>query len=483
MMLLRKLAAVMFYCSIPLWIAFLYSLAAGDGGFLPIGLTILIMGFPAVPQIIGGLIRNAESAVRSLLQPDTPFNFARLIDTSDMKRQIETMTLGEVLALTAVAWLVVPIISILPFVFFGVPLLDALFESMSGWTSTGLSSLHAVAALPKSVILFRSVTQWIGGLGIVVLILSTTRSKEAVSFLKAEGRNQAELSIGANISMIFNVYLALTAFGIALVFASGFGLFDSVNLAFSGISNGGFFPFDEFAMSDIQKVVLALLMFAGATSFLFFRSVWRGQVLRAVTDEEFILYAGLTAVGILAIVMVGHEEPFNSLLNAVSAIAAGGFAIGDIGALHSFAVYMLILLMLCGGMVGSTTGGIKLWRVLVILKALALQVRESFLPQGSVQMVKINGLPIYERMIVESAIFVFAYVLIFLAAAGAFLASGYSTNNALFMVASAMGNVGLSTVDVASMGAAGKAFLIVLMYLGRIEIFPSLALAAYIMRR
>lgn len=482
MKLLRKLAAVMFYCSLPLWIAFLYSVIAGDEGWLPIGLSIILMGSPAIPQLVIGTIKNAESAIRSFLNPETPFNYAKMIDTGTMKKEIETLKLGEVLALTAVAWLVVPFISILPFIFFGVPPIEAMFESMSGWTSTGLSSLGTVSVLPKSVILFRSITQWIGGLGIVVLILSTTRGREAVSFLKAEGRNQAELSIGSNISMIFNVYFGLTAMGIVLVAASGFGPFDAVNLALSGVSNGGFFPFDDYHMSDFQKIVLAFLMFAGATSFLFFRSVWQGQIIRALSDEEFMLYAGLALSGIMAIVLVGHEEPFNSILNAVSAIAAGGFAIGDIGALHSFAVYVLILLMLCGGMVGSTTGGIKLWRVLVIFKALALQVRETFLPQGAVRVVKINGLPIYERMVVESAIFVFAYVLIFLAAAGAFLAAGYSTNNALFIVASAMGNVGLSTIDVAAMGASGKAFLIVLMYLGRIEIFPSLALVAYFMR-
>jgi trk system potassium uptake protein TrkH len=480
---LDKLTAVMFYSSIPLLIPFFYSIVIGDGGWMPIGLTIAIMALPAVPSLAISFAANVVGMIGSLIRRDTPFNYARIISMEPIRKQVEVLTFGEIMVLTSLAWIIVPALSILPYAYYGIPVVEALFESFSGWTSTGLSALETVSALPPSVVLFRSTTQWIGGLGIIVLILSTFRGKEAVGFLKAEGRNKTELGIASTVSLIFRVYLVLTIIGIIMLWASGFGILESVSLSFSGISNGGFFPFDSFQFTDMQKIMLALLMFAGATNFLFYQSLWQGLLDKAIFDEEFVFYVLLTALAVTLIVSVGSEELFNSVMNSVSAIATGGFTIGDLSVMHQFAIYLLVILMLSGGMVGSTTGGIKLWRILVIAKSLANQVRESFLPSGSVQMVKINGLPINDKLVIESAVFVFAYILIFLAGSSAFLAAGYDIEKAIFITASALGNVGLSTLDVPSVGQAGKVFLIVLMYVGRIEIFPILAMASYFLRR
>ncbi|MEW6035382.1 MAG: potassium transporter TrkG [Candidatus Micrarchaeota archaeon] len=481
--MLRKLAAVMFYASVPLWLAFFYSFISPDDGWIPIGLTLLIMGLPAVPQILRGMLENTKTALRSLVHKDTPFNYAKVLDTESMRKEVETLTFGEVLALTALAWILVPFLSVFPYIYYGVPVLDAFFESVSGWTSTGLSALPTVAIIPKSVIFFRSITQWVGGLGIVVLILSTTKGREAISFLRAEGRSQTELGIAQTVSTTFNVYFVLTILGIILCLIVGFDPFNAVNLTFAAIANGGFFPFDSYPLTDIQKLALAAILFAGATSVLFFRSVWQGMIAKAFSDEELVLYAGLTALAVILMLTVGGEGGFNALLNGVAAITGGGFGIGDLTIMHTFGIYVLIILMLSGGMTGSTTGAIKLWRVLVIMKAVWKQVKESFMPAGSVQVVKINYLPINERMIVESAIFVFAYLLVFLAASGAFMTAAYGTEDSMFLVATAMGNVGLSTVSIPAVGAAGKSLLIFLMYIGRIEIFPSLALVAFITRR
>ncbi|MFH1785222.1 MAG: potassium transporter TrkG [Candidatus Micrarchaeota archaeon] len=481
--LLGKLFAVMFYASIPLLVPFIYSLYIGDDGWIPIGITIAILALPAIPQMILAIADNISNFIKSILNPEVPFNYAKIVNTEEIRKKVEVLTLGEVLVITSVAWILVPLISVIPYLYYGVPGIDAIFESVSGWTSTGLSALQTVDVLPESVIFFRSTTQWIGGLGIVILILSTLRGREAISFLRAEGRNQAELGIGQTVALTFKVYVAITIAGMALLLLSGFDLFNSVNLALSGLSNGGFFPFDNYEFLPIQKIVLAILMFGGATSFLFYNNIWHGKIGRSIIEEEFIFYLFITVLAIMMIIAIGKEDIFNTVLNGISAVATGGFGIGDLSILHNFAIYVLILMMLSGGMVGSTTGGIKLWRILVILKALAKQVKETFLPHGSVQVVKINGLPINERMIVESATFVFAYLLLFLFSAGVFLAVGYGVNNSLFIVASAMGNVGLSTISVPTMSTMAKTFLMVLMYLGRIEIFPFLALVGYLVRR
>ena len=481
--LINKLTAVMFYSALPLFLPFFYSLAAGDGGWVPIGMSITLLMVPAIPYIFFSLLDNLFEMLRSIGRADAPFNYGRLISMEKIRRHVEVLTFGEIMVITSVAWLLVPALSIIPYTYFGASPLDALFESVSGWTSTGLSALPSLSALPGSVILFRSITQWIGGLGIVVLILTTFRGREAVGFLKAEGRNQTEIGIGKTVSMLLKVYLALTVAGIGLLSASGLGLFDAVNLAFSGISNGGFFPFDSFAFTDLQRVLLALLMLAGATNFLFYQSIGRGLLDKAFLDEEFVAYASVVAVSVLLLFFVAGLSPLESFLGVSAAISGGGFGIVDLSASGQFAIYLLVLLMLGGAMVGSTTGAIKLWRLITIMKAILNQVREYFLPSGSVQVVKMNGLPISERMVVENAVFVFAYVAIFLVASGAFIGAGYDFEHSLFIVSSAMGNVGLSSLAVPAVGQSGKILLIILMYVGRIEIFPCLAMLRYLMGR
>jgi trk system potassium uptake protein TrkH len=480
---IRKLTAVMFYASLPLLVPFAFGIINGDGGWVPIGATIVILALPAVPQIIMAAFDNLTKLITSFFSPETPFNYAAFIDLQGMRKQVETLTMGEILTVTSLAWIVVPLISTIPYTYYGVAPVDAFFESMSGWTTTGLSALPSLAGLPASVILFRSITQWAGGLGIVVLMLTLVRGKEAQEFLRAEGKAPGDAGVFETAGLILRTYLVLTVLGIGVLAFSGIGLLEGVNLTFSGISNGGFFPFDSFDFSQVQQLALAVIMFAGATSFIFYRSIWEGKPRKAFLDEEFVLYAGITALSIGLIILIGKEELFNTVLNAISSIASGGFAIGDLGILHDFSKYILILLMLSGGMLGSTCGGIKLWRILLIFKAIGVKAKAAFLPEGSIQVVKINGEPITEGAIAESAIFVFTYVFLFLFGAGVFIASNYSLQGSLFLVASALGNVGSSIIPVPAIGAFGKVFLTGLMYLGRIEIFPSLALVGYFLRR
>ena len=275
---LKKLAAVMFYASLPLFIPFFYSIYLGDDAWIPIGITIGILASPAIPQIIMAIFENIVNFLRSILSPETPFNYAKIIDMERMRKRVEVLTLGEILAITSAAWLLVPTVSSIPYLYYGIPPVDAFFESMSGWTSTGLSALATLKGLPATMILFRSVTQWVGGLGIVILILTVVRGREALSFLKAEGRATTEIGIGETVGLIFKTYLALTAIGISLLIFLNIDPFNAVALSFSGISNGGFFPFDSFEFTDAQKFVLALMMFAGATSFIFYRRLWGRRI-------------------------------------------------------------------------------------------------------------------------------------------------------------------------------------------------------------
>lgn len=482
MVFLKKLSAVMFYAALPLLLPLIYSLYKADGAAMAIAAPILILILPALPGVLIHVFNYLRTAINSVMNPEVPWNYAELVHIRDMEKEIETLRMGEILALTSVAWLLVPAIAAIPYLFYGFGPVDAMFESVSGWTSTGLTAVATIENLPKSIIFFRSITQWIGGLGIVILMLTVIRGIQAYSFLKAEGRSSSEVGIGKTVGMIWKTYIILTMIGVATLAYLGIDVFNAVNLTMAGLSNGGFFPFDSYEFTAMQKFVLAGLMFAGATYFLFYKRIAKFQFKKALLDEEFIFYVAITLSAILLIAFIGGEDITNTFLNAISAVACGGFAIGDLGVMHNFSKFLLILLMLSGGMLGSTTGGIKLRRILLVLKTIALRIRAAFLPTGTVQVVKINGKAVADSDIVESSTFIFSYLALLLFASGAFIAAGYGIEGSLFTVASAIGNVGLSTIPIYTMGQLGKGFLIALMYLGRIEIFPLLALASYVTR-
>lgn len=483
MLFLKRLAVLMFYASLPLLIPLGYSIYLEDGAWETLAFTVLFMALPAVPQILQNIYGNVRDFVLSLFKPDTAFTFARLVDFGKMRDEVSELTLGQILALVSAAWLIIPAISAIPYLAYGFEPVDAYFESLSGWTSTGLSAIPSLEGLPASIILYRSVTQWVGGLGIVILMLTVMKGREAKHFLKAEGRTSEDIGISKTAGNIWGTYFMLTILGFLLLYAVGINPLDSVNLVFAGISSGGFFPFDSFSFTDMQKSALAGIMFCGATSFIFYRKLASGKIREAILDEEFLFYIAITILAISLIYFVSQEDIYNTLLNSISSITCAGFEVGDLSLFHAFPIYILILLMLMGGMMGSTTGGIKLWRILVLLKSILRNVKAAFLPIGTVQVVKINGRAIPEESIVESSTFIFAYMLLFLFSCGAFVAANYGIEDSMFMIASAMGNVGLAIIPIPMMGQGAKIFLIILMYLGRIEIFPSLALIRFIAKR
>ena len=478
---LQKLASVMFYAAIPLLIPLLYGLYLGED-VVGIGISVLILTFPFVPALTLTLIRNMKDFVISLFRKETPWNYVTMEQIAGIKAQIGELSLGQALALTSFAWIIIPAICSIPYVYSGMAPLDAFFESMSGWTSTGLSVVEFPENFSQSLILFRSITQWIGGLGIIILMLAVLRGREAMTLFKAEGgRESLDVGVAKTVQTYWKLYLVISLLAAGLLFYFGIDLFNSINLMMSGISSGGFFPFSHYEFTDMQKFAVAAVMFAGATSLIFYRNLSMGRIKKALGDEEFLLYVLVTVVAVGFIAYVGSEEISNTLLNAVSAVTSTGFAIGDLAVMHAFSKYVIILLMISGGMYGSTTGAVKLWRILVVGKSVLLRIKGAFLPTGAVQVVKVNGMAIGTEAVIESAIFIFAYGALLLFGAGVFIATGEGIVDSLFLGASALGNVGLSTFAMWSLAETHKAFLILLMYVGRIEIFPTLALARFVL--
>lgn len=458
---------------IPLGYAYYYA----EPSLEPITWVVVAMMTPSLPVLIPGIFKWIFSLLAStynfLFRREAHWNYALNVLTK--RPELSELKFGDILAISAISWIIIPIIGAYPFYMSGMGAVDSVFESMSGWTSTGLSTITSFENIPNSLILYRSVIQWVGGLGIVLLMLSLLRNRQAKNLLASEAKDEMEIGPQKTASKIWKIYIGLTMVAIALVYLSGFELFEAVNLGFAGLSNGGYFPFMAYEMVWIQKLILALTMFLGAVSFVTYNKLLNGK-MSALLAQEFLLFVFLIVAGVLLISTVGQDEFHNTLLNTVSAIACGGFAIGDLSVMHEFSIYVLIILMICGGMYGSTTGGLKLWRILVALKLIVARIKSYFLPIGTVQIIKMDGNTVSQSAMTEVMGYIFMYITVFLISAGIFMAWGHGIVDSMFIIASAMGNVGLSTLGIATLPEYAKIFLACLMFIGRIEIFPVLAM-------
>ncbi len=481
---LATLSLILFYTSLPLLIPLGYAYYYGESSFEPILYVITIMIIPSVPVFIPGIFKSVLSFFTSIFnfifRKEAHWNYALEVFTK--RPQLSELKFGDILAISAVSWILIPLITSYPYFVLGMSPIDSFFESMSGWTSTGLSVITSFDNITNSVIIFRSVTQWVGGLGIILLMLSFLRNRQGKSLLAFEAKNPMELGAKNTASKIWQIYIVLTIISISLLYLVGFDLFNSVNLGLAGISNGGFFPFVTYDLIWIQKLVLAFTMFIGAISFVTHNKIF-SRHLSVLLSQEFLLYVSLIIIGVALITFLGHDEFHNTLLNTVSAIACGGFAIGDLSVLHEFSIYVLVILMVCGGMYGSTTGGIKLWRILVALKVIWSRIRAYFVPSGTVQIITLDKNPVSQEAITEVLGFIFLYLAIFLICAGVFMAWDFGIVDSMFTVASALGNVGLSTIDIYALPDYSKAFLVFMMYIGRIEILPVLAMIRFMFGR
>lgn len=482
--MISRFSAILFYAALPLLVPALYAYYLGEAILFPMLFVIGLMIAPSLFFLLPGFLSQQFDALKSLIalfiKKEIPWNYPEILKLE--KADFHNMKLGDLLALISFCWLIIPIITAYPYYTLGFSIVDSFFESMSGWTSTGLSVVDFPEQLPKSFIFYRSMTQWIGGLGFITFMLLVFRSREASYFLRMEGKEPIELGVIKSARAYWSIYIILTLVAVIFLYLSGFDLFNAVNLAMAGLANGGWFPFSVYPFTQLQKFIMAFIMLLGATSFLLHKRVLSGD-FRALLREEFLFYIFVIASSILLIYFVTNDELLNTSFNAISGFASGGFAIGDLTIMHEFSKYVIILLMVSGGMSCSTTGGIKIWRIMVAINAVFARIKSSFLPAGTVQRIKMDNLQFDDAALIEVLTFIFLYLFIFLFSSGVFMALGQDIVNSMFVVASAMSNVGLSTISISLLGTETKIFLSFLMYIGRIEILPLLAMIKFIIHR
>jgi len=395
---------------------------------------------------------------------------------------------NEALVVTAAAYLLGSAVMAYPMSAAGLTWPDAIFESISGITTTGLTMITDVEAMPKTLVFVRSWLQWCGGLGIVVLSIALLMSSDIAARRLIDPVPTGEhlaTTTRAFARRVAVTYAGLTALAVVVLAALGLDFFAAINYALAAVSTGGFAPhtrslaaLDDWpmraAITAIGLVGAVSLPLVGALAHREWRRVLGDAELRALIVMTVLVCGALAALGLVAEAPASLGE---RLLLGVSAQSTTGFSGSPPGALDSASKMVLMVAMAIGGSVGSTAGGFKLLRLLVLVGVLALLMRRAAMPTHAVTQLSVHGRPVPA----EAALPMLALVLLFPLAALVswlpFLAAGLDPLDSLFDVVSALGTVGLSTGTTSPDLALGlKVVLGLDMLLGRVEFFAMLVL-------
>ena len=389
-------------------------------------------------------------------------------------------------SIVALTWLLVPVFGMVPYLFLGLHHVDALFESVSGFTTTGASILQSVEALPNSAVLWRSITAWLGGMGVVTLFIAILPGLE-VGGSQLIGREYSmplperlRPRVRTTARLLWSIYVGFTAAEIALLYlVAQLPLFDSINISLCTLPACGFTPttagIGGYANPLAEYIIMAFMLAAGM-NFLIHYHVWRGN-LKVLKDEEFRLYwVFLGLATILLILSEGLGSYRYGLFQAISIMTGTGFATTDFASWHFGARMVLLTLMFVGACGGSTGGGIKVIRTLILLRHSRVMMTKALYPKAVIP-VKYNQKPLSDGIIRDIVSFVFLYFLVFVVASVALGFLGLDVETTISAVATCQANCGpgLGAVGPAFnyfwLPAAAKIVLAIVMWLGRLEIF------------
>ncbi|MEL7566344.1 MAG: TrkH family potassium uptake protein [Dehalobacterium sp.] len=398
------------------------------------------------------------------------------------------LSMGSDAIIVVGIWILAAFFSALPFMLAGMlNFTQSYFEAMSGWTTTGLSVVDVTKA-PKIFLFFRSVMQFFGGFGIVLVVVSALSESLGMRLYTAEGHNDKLLpNLAKSARLILKIYTGYFITGTIIYIIFGMPAFDAVNHAMAALSTGGFSTKTESigAYNNLPiELVTVVLMLLGETNFFAHLLLVRrkfGAFFR-LGETKLTLITIAIAVPILAVMSliplygILTKALRISFFNLVSALTTTGFSTVAFNDWPAFAWLMMILLMLIGGGAGSTAGGIKSGRVNILMKQIGWSVKRKFMPERMVNQPVIyrpeGKTGISPDLYTESANYALTYLALLFIGTGILAACGYSLQDSLFEFASALGTVGLS-IGLTSIDTSPVALWTMTtgMLLGRLEIF------------
>ena len=412
-------------------------------------------------------------------------------------RNTPPLTLKDGFITIILAWLLSFVFGMLPYIMWGgeFSIINAWFESISGYTTTGSTILNDIEALPRSLLFWRSSTHYIGGLGVVVFLLMVMPSASPyrlkltnmeLSSLSKEGYRYNSSKV---VGVITSVYLGLTVVSCLSLWAAGMPFFDAINHAFSIAATGGFSTRNlsiGYFQSDLINLVTMVLMVVSAMHFGLIYAVFATRTLKPMKNPVVIYY--LSSIAVMSLIVTisllsegGYTSWGKALLDSsftvVSYMTTTGFAICDNAVWPVLAGMILILAGIQCGCSGSTTGGLKVDRVLVVFKAFGNEIRRRLHP-ASVSQVKLGGHYLPDNAVSSVFMYIVIYVVVIFVSILAVMLAGSEPVEAISGVISSVGSVGPGLGDVASLDnysaqpVMSKFIFTIDMFLGRMEIYP-----------
>lgn len=398
---------------------------------------------------------------------------------------------NEALVIAALIFVVTPLAMAYPVMSSGLHFVDSLFETVSAVTTTGLSATRSVEDKPELFLFLRAWMQWYGGLGFVVLSLAlVTRPGVVARQLSGRPSDEEDLigNTKAHARIVIAVYCILTAAAVLLLAVAGMYPFSALLHAFAAVSTGGFSTFDESLAGLggwLSQAAVILICLCGALPLSWYHRALRRGWREAFADLQLrgLVGAGLvTTVLLTAVLRYTEAMPWGPALRhgpllALSAQSTAGFASLEVSPLSSPAKLLLIVSMFIGGSVGSTAGGIKVLRLLILLRLLQAMLLRTSLPKHAVLLARLGGRRLEDEESHEALLLILLFVAVIVVSWLPFLACGYAPLDALFEVVSATATVGLSSGIVsADLAAPLKGVLCADMLLGRVEVVALLVM-------
>ena len=411
----------------------------------------------------------------------------------------EKTTSRDGVFVVCISWLVLSLFGAMPYLLSkSVPnFTDGFFEALSGFTTTGATILTRIETVPKDILLWRSMTQWIGGLAIIVFsiailpYLSMSGMQLFISEMNGITYDKLHPRIMHTVWRIWGIYLFFTLLETLLLYLGDMDFYDALCHSMSTISSGGFSTRTESlgAFSNYSQVVVSVFMVLSGCNFslLLLSLSWRSfTIFRNQEFRNFLHYVLVASVAIaLVLVFVAHHSLGTSFREAffsvISTMTTTGFFVSDYMTWPSFLWVVLFLLMFIGACSGSTSGGVKMFRHLIFVKNSVLELKRIIHPNAMLP-VKVNGKAISTSGVFKNTTFIIIYFLFFLVGGILLLFTGSDFNTALGASVASLGNVGTGIGNVGPGGSYvgfplfDKWILMLLMLLGRVELFTLITL-------
>ena len=467
--------------------------------FFAIGVLLIILGtFMLIPFFVQFIYEEENN---TFLSSSVVTIFVGILLVLTNLEENKKLNLQQAFLLTTLSWLSIAVFGCLPFLFSNLELsfIDSFFESMSGITTTGSTIINNLEIAPKSILIWRAILQWLGGIGVIVMAITILPLLNigGMQLFRTEGSDNTEkiLPKTREVTLIISIiYLSLTfACGIAYWFG-GMNTFDSIAHSMTTIATGGFSTYSEsigYFKNPKIEIISIIFIISGSIPFIAYLKFIKGDKKIFLKDAQVkgLIYILIISVLLMFLYLIINNNEYTflenlriSTFNVVSILSGTGYVTDDFSLWGKFPLIFFLFLMFIGGCAGSTTCGIKIFRFQILIRFIINQIKKLLYPHG-IFSIKYNNEKINNNFIYSIITFIFLYFFIFFILAALLSINGLDFITAISGSASAISNVGPGLGDIigpngnfSNLPNFSKLSLSLGMLLGRLELFAVLVL-------